>query len=128
AGIENRTSQYVDTKNLTDRIRTLIFETERIRFVNEARRDELFREQGFSAENATPESRVAIGRLLGARFMMTGSLTEMESRGLREVRVSKTRVNYYKLTFEITDLESSEIRWVVEKEFARESRQPLVGW
>jgi hypothetical protein len=37
-------------------------------------------------------------------------------------------VNYYKLTFEITDLESSEIKWIHEEEFAREARLPLIGW
>ena len=37
AGIQNRTSQYVDTKNLTDRIRTLLFKSNAVRFINEAR-------------------------------------------------------------------------------------------
>jgi len=128
AGVQNRTSRYVDTKNLTDRVRTMVFQSERIRFVNEARREDLLKEQGYSAANATPETQVSIGRQLGARYMMSGSLTEMQDETPRQVRVSKTSVNYYKLTFEITDLENSEICWIYEKEFAREARLPLIGW
>lgn len=128
AGVQNRTSQYVDTKNLTDRMRNLLLQSQKIRFVNETRRDELLKEQGFSAANATPETQVAIGNMLGARYMMSGSLTEMESKSLKQVRVSKTEVKYYKLTFEITDIQSGEIRWSKEKEFAREERLPLIGW
>jgi penicillin-binding protein activator len=128
AGVQNRTAQYVDGKNLTDRIRTMIFPTGRVRFINEARRDDLMAEQGFSAANATPETQVAVGRQLGARYMMSGSLTEMKDRTPRQVRVSKTEIRYYKLTFEVTDLESNEISWIHEVEFAREARLPLIGW
>jgi penicillin-binding protein activator len=128
AGVQNRTSQYVDGKNLTDRIRTMIFPTGKVRFINEARRDDLLAEQGYSAANATPETQVAVGRQLGARYMMSGSLTEMKSGTPRQVRVSKTEIRYYKLTFEVTDLESGEITWLNEEEFAREARLPLIGW
>lgn len=128
AGVQNHTSQYVDTKNLTDRVRTMLIQGGKARFVNEARRDDLLKEQGFSAANATPESQVAIGKQLGAKFMISGSLTEMKDETPRQVRVSKTKVNYYKLTFEVTDVESAEIKWIHEEEFAREARLPLIGW
>ncbi len=128
AGVQNRTARYVDTKNLTDRVRTLLFQSGRVRFVNEVRREELLREQGYQAQHVTPEQQVTIGQQLGARYMISGSLTEMESRSPRQVRLSKTRVNYYKLTFEVTDLQSGEIVWITEREFAREARLPLIGW
>ncbi len=128
AGVQNRTSQYVDTKNLTDRVRTMLIQGGKARFVNEARREDLLKEQGYTAANATPETQVAIGRQLGAKFMISGSLTEMKDESPRQVRVSKTKVNYYKLTFEVTDLETAEIKWIHEEEFAREARLPLIGW
>ncbi|OQW98097.1 MAG: hypothetical protein BWK77_00075 [Verrucomicrobia bacterium A1] len=128
AGVQNRTSQYVDTKNLTDRVRTMLIQGGKARFVNEARREDLLKEQGFSAANATPETQVAIGKQLGAKYMVSGSLTEMKDESPRQVRVSKTKVNYYKLTFEVTDVESAEIKWIHEEEFAREARLPLIGW
>ncbi len=128
AGVQNRTSEYMDTKNLTDRLRTLLFQTGNVRFVNEARREDLLREQGYQAAQATPETQVGIGQQLGAKFMMSGSLTEMADRSPRQVRVSKTVRRYYKLTLDVTDLETGLLAWTAEREFAREARQPLIGW
>lgn len=128
AGVQNRTSRYVDTKTLTDRIRTMLFQSGKAQFVNEARRDELLKEQGYQAAHATPATQVAVGKQLGAKYMMTGSLMEMEQTSPRQVRVSEQQVNYYKLTMEITDLETGLIAWTTEKEFAREISKPLVGW
>ncbi len=128
AGVENRTSQYVDTKNLTDRMRNLLFQNRAVRFVNEARREQLLREQGYQAANVRAGQQAEIGRQLGAAYMISGSLTEMKDTSPRQVRVSKTKVNYYKLTVEVTDLVSGEILWMTEEEFAREARLPLIGW
>lgn len=128
AGVQNRTSEYMDTKNLTDRLRTLLFQTGNMQFVNEARREDLLREQGYQAAQATPETQVGIGQQLGAKYMVSGSLTEMSDRSPRQVRVSKTVRRYYKLTLEVTDLETGLLAWTAEREFAREARQPLIGW
>ncbi|MCF7837223.1 MAG: penicillin-binding protein activator LpoB [Candidatus Marinimicrobia bacterium] len=128
AGVQNRTKEYVDTKNLTDRLRTLLIQSGRIQFINEARRDDLLREQGYQAAQATPETQAAIGQQLGARYMVSGSLTEMAQRTGRQVRVSKTEMKYYKLTLEVTDLTTGLIVWTDEEEFARTARTPLIGW
>lgn len=128
AGIENRTSAYVDTKLMTDSMRNTILRSGKARFVNEARRADLLKEQGYTVQNASPETQVKLGRQLGAKYMLSGSLVEMKSSSPRQVRVSKQKVNYYKLTVEITDLETNEIIAAPETEFAREASQPLIGW
>jgi uncharacterized protein (TIGR02722 family) len=128
AGVENRTSEYVDTKNLTDRMRTMLIQSGRVQFVNAARRDDLLKEQGYQAANATAATQAAIGQQLGAKYMITGSLTEMSQETMKQVRVSKTEQKYYKLTIEINDLTSGLIVWTTEEEFARAARSPLIGW
>ena len=128
AGVQNRTESYVDTKSLTDRMRTLLFQTGKIQFVNEARREDLLKEQGYQAANATPETQVAIGNQLGAKFMISGSLSEMKQTSPRQVRVSKQVLKYYKMTLEVTDLKTGLLVMTTEKEFAREASQPLIGW
>lgn len=128
AGIQNRTLRHVDTKSLTDKVRTALIRSGEAQFVNDARRVELLKEQGYQAENATPETQVAVGKQLGAKYMLSGSLVEMEQSSPRQVRVSKQQLNYYKLTVEITDLETSLIVWTTEKEFARQESLPLIGW
>ncbi len=128
AGIQNRTNEYVDTKNLTDRMRTMLVQSGKMLLVNAARRRELMKEQKYQARHATESTQTAIGRQLGAKYMLSGSLTQMTQQTPRQVRVSKTKMNYYKLTTEITDLETGLISWTTEVEFARKERQPLIGW
>lgn len=128
AGVQNRTGRYVDTKGLTDKMRTLLFQSGKVQFVNEARREDLLKEQGYQAANATPETQTAVGKQLGAKYMLSGSLIEMQETSPRQVRVSKQEYTYYKLTMEVTDLESGLLAWTTEKEFARQSSQPLIGW
>lgn len=128
AGVENRTSNYVDTKSLTDRMRTILFTSGKAQFVNEARRADLLKEQGYQAANVTPETQTAIGRQLGARYMLSGSLVEMRNDSPKQVRISKQKLNYYKLTMEVTDLETGLLAWTKEVEFARQASLPLIGW
>lgn len=127
-GVQPRTETFVDTQALTDRIRTTLMQSSKILFVNETRRQELMKEQGFQAANATDETRTAVGKQLGAKYMMTGALVEMKKQTGKQVRVSKSELAYYQLTFDITDLETGIIAWSTTKEFAREARTPLIGW
>jgi len=128
-GIQPRTTTFVDTQALTDRIRTTLISSSKIRFVNETRRQEVMKEQGFQTANATDETRVSVGKQLGAKYMLTGSLVEMQKESGRQVRVSKTELSYYQLTIEITDIETGIIAWAMPpKEFAREASKPLIGW
>ena len=128
AGVQNRTERYVDTKGLTDRLRTLLHESGKVKFVNESRRAELMKERAYQAANATPETQVAVGKELGAQYMLSGSFMEMKSESQREVRLSKKEINYYKLTIEITDLKTSIIEDTAEIDFARKASLPLIGW
>jgi len=128
AGIQNRTSEYVDGKNLIDRIRTILFKTGKFRFVNAARRADLIKEQKHQAANAAVSTRVQIGKHLGAGYMLSGSLTEMKSRSPDQVRISRKKVSYYKLTLEVTDLTTGELLWTDEQELARQARQPIIRW
>ena len=127
-GVQPRTETFVDTQALTDRIKTSLTKTGKIQFVNEARRQELMKEQGFQAQSATDDTRTAIGKQLGARYMLTGAIVEMRKTTGAQVRVSKTEMMYYQITLDITDLETSIVVWSTQREFAREMRQPLIGW
>lgn len=128
AGIDNRTQEYVDTKSLTDRMRTIMIQSGQVQFVNEARREDLLHEQGYQAVHATPDNQLSLGQQLGARYMLSGSLAQMTQETPKQVRISRQRMKYYKLTLEITDLESGLILWTTEEEFARNESLPLIGW
>ncbi len=127
-GIRNDTDEYIDTRSITDRMRVLMMESGRLRFINEARRAELLAEQGYQAEHVEPAQQVAIGRQLGAEYMLSGAFSKIARSSPRQIRISRRRLNYYKMSMEVTDLQTGEIMWVAEREFAREAREPLFRW
>jgi uncharacterized protein (TIGR02722 family) len=127
-GIENRTDEHIDTKAITDTIRTKVINTGKASFVNESQRDNQLREQGYQLANCTPETRVMVGRQLGARYMLTGSLVKITKDTPRQVRLSKQEQVYFQLTIEVTDLETGLIAWTTQKERVRGASKPLIGW
>jgi uncharacterized protein (TIGR02722 family) len=127
-GVQNRTKSHLDMKALTDTMTTKLLDTGKLRFVDSSLRDNLLKEQGYQLANCTPETRAKIGKQLGAKYMLTGSLTEIETQSGRQVRVSKQQNVYYQLTAELTDIETGLL--VVRKQIdrMREASKPLIGW
>jgi penicillin-binding protein activator len=127
-GIENRTETHADMKAITDTITTKLMDANKIRLVNAHRRDDLLKEQGFQMANCTEETKVAIGRQLGAKYMLTGSLVEITRDSGREVRLSKSEDVYYQLTVEVTDLETGLISCRKQLDRLRRASKPIIGW
>lgn len=126
--VEPKTRKFVETQPLTDKIKRALIQSGKARFVSKIRRDELLKEQDYQWAHVAPEQRVAIGRQLGAKYMLSGTLIEMTKKSGRQVRVSSRELVYYSLTMEVTDLQTGQIVWITEKEFARQARKPLIGW
>jgi uncharacterized protein (TIGR02722 family) len=127
-GIQNRTRSHLDMKALSDSIGGRLLNSGKVRLVNVDRRDDLLREQGFQIANCTPEASVKIGKQLGARYMLTGSLIEIAGASGREVRVSRREDVYYQLTVEITDLETGLLVLQKQEDRLRRASKPLFGW
>ena len=127
-GIENRTTLHIDTRAMEDTLRLKLMNSGKAQFVNTARRDTLLAEQKYHAENATAETRAAIGRQLGAKYMLTGSMVELKKQTGRQVRVSEKEEIYYQLTIEVTDLTTGLIVAAPQVERARKASRPLIGW
>jgi len=127
-GIQNRTKNHLDMQALADTIVTKLMDSGKLQFANTARRDELLKEQGYQLANCTPETRNNIGKQLGAKYMLTGSLVEIEKQSGRQVRVSKKENIYYQLTMEVTDLETGLIVLRKQHDRMRSASKPLIGW
>ena len=100
----------------------------KIQFVNESRRQELMKNKGFQVQNATDETRTAVGKQLGAKFMLTGALIEMQSKPENRSGVQDGTGVFFQLTIEITDLETGIIAWSTQGKVARARPKPLIGW
>ena len=127
-GIENRTDEHIDTKAITDTVRTKLINSGKVSFINESRRDQVLQEHGYQLANCTPETRAMIGKQLGARYMLTGSLVKIKKDTPRQARVSKQEQVFFQLTAEVTDLQTGLIAWTRQKERVRSASKPLIGW
>ena len=127
-GIQNRTKTHLDMVALGDTIVTRLLDSGKMRFVNAAQRDKLLKEQGYQLANCTEETKTAIGKQLGARYMLTGSITELGARSGRQVRVSRKEDVYYQLTVTVTDLETGLIVLRKQRDRLRRASKPIIGW
>lgn len=129
-GVSNRTSEHIDTKAITDTIRTNLIRTNKFAFLHERQRENIERELAYQYEsgNVDPNLRVDKAKQVGADYMLTGRLMSIERRQPRQFRLRKRELVYYKLTMELTDLQSGLIEWSEEYEIVREARKPLIGW
>jgi len=127
-GIENRTDEHVDTKAITDTIRTRLINEGKASFINESRRDALMKEQGYQLVNCTPETQTLIGKQLGARYMLTGSLVKIKKDTPKQISLSRQEQVYLQLTLEVTDLQTGLIAWTTQKERVRGASKPVLGW
>ncbi len=127
-GINNNTRTHLDVVALENTMTTLLLNTGRMQFVNTARRDDLLREQQHQLANATEATRVQIGRQLGARYMLTGSIAELGGVTGKQIRASKKEDIYYQLTMEITDLETGLIVLRKQQDRLRRRSKPVFGW
>jgi len=127
-GIENRTEEHIDTKAITDAIRTGLYKSGRVLFVNESRRADIEKEISYQKGNVTPETLRKMGIQLGAKYLLTGRLVSIDKEQLPQIRLTKKNLVYYKLTMELTDLKTSLIVWTDEAEIVKEQGRPLIGW
>ena len=127
-GIQNRTQEHLDTKALADTITTKLLDSGKFQLVDSGTRDALLKEQGYQLANCTPDTQAKIGRQLGARYMLTGALTEIETQSGRQVRVSKQQDVYFQLTVKVTDVETGLVKVSKQIDRLRRASKPIIGW
>ncbi len=112
--VRNGTAEHIDVQALTDMIRTKLIKSQRVRFLNKEARDAILEEYKYQASGAVDPSRaVRTGRQEGAMYMMTGALSSIQS------TLDKKRIVTYKVTLNLTSLESAIIEWTDEKEVVK---------
>jgi len=128
-GIANRTSEHIDTSGITDEIRKEILQTGKARFVNKSQRQNILAETDYQMGGAVaPETRIALARQVGAKYMLTGTLRSIEKEAPKQIRLKKKSYIYYSLNLELTSIETSLIEWADSVELVREASKPIIGW
>ena len=120
--MRNRTTEHIDLGALSDKIRTSLIQSGKFRFVDSENRKDIAREYEYQRSGyVDPSQANHPGRQTAAGFVLTGTLTS----NIQEV--GKEKLVYYKATFQLTNLASSEIVWTDEKEIRKAYQKRSVG-
>ncbi|MEW6443310.1 MAG: penicillin-binding protein activator LpoB [bacterium] len=115
ASVVNQTGEHIDTKALTDKIRTTLLKSGKVQFSASEVRQEVIDELEYqrSSGYVDPETRRQVGKQVGAAYLLTGDIAS--------IRKSKddTRDVYYKMTLNLVNLETGLISWADEKEIRK---------
>jgi len=118
ARVQNRTEEHIDMDSMTDKIRTALIKTGKVRFVNKEAREALEEEyqynEGGNVSGPTAKKR---GKQIGADYLMGGRLaTNIQ-------QVGNKKFIYYKLTMNMTNLETSTIDCTEEREVRKKYKK-----
>jgi penicillin-binding protein activator len=115
--VKNKTSEYIDTRAITDSIRTELQKSGRVRFAVDAAAmqqqvDELRRQQSelYEKDKAAP-----MGKMVGAAFRIEGNITSIvkQTQDVKDV--------YYKFNLQLWNISNGLMEWGDEKEIRKQS-------
>ena len=120
AEVKNKTSEYIDTRSITDSIRVQVLKSGTMRFATDIvgmqnQTDELIRQNqsGLYKKSGTAK----VGKMEGAKYRIEGNITSIVKRN------SDIKDVYYKFSLTLTDVEGGTIEWADEKEIRKTSKR-----
>ncbi len=121
ADVKNHTSEYIDTKAITDTIRAKMLKSGLVRFAVDTsamknQTDELIRQNSGLYKKSQSKK---LGQMEGADFRIEGSITSIVK------RADDVKDIYYKLSLQLINNESGVIEWADEKEIRKTSNQSM---
>jgi len=118
--VKNKTSEYIDTKNIMNTIQTTLVKSGKVRFTRsidemQAGVDELQRQNqsGLYKKDSTAK----MAQMKGAKYSLEGELTSIVKQN------SQTKDVYYKFTLKMYDVEEGTIEWQEEKDIRKTSKR-----
>jgi penicillin-binding protein activator len=113
--VRNKTSEYIDTRAITDTIRVELQKSGKVRFAVDQSAmnqqvDEIKRQQ---SEFYAKEQAAQKGRMVGAQYRMEGNITSIvkTERNVKDV--------YYKFNLQLWNIQNGLLEWTDEKEIRK---------
>jgi uncharacterized protein (TIGR02722 family) len=119
--LRNETSEHIDTKSITDKIRTALIKSVKVRFSALEMQGDLanqYKLQGTMADTATQKT---AGKQIGSKYILGGDISSIVKNN------GTVKDVYYKITLQLTDIESAVIEWADEVEIRKDSVRRLFG-
>lgn len=121
--MRNRTSEHIDMTMLSDKVRTQLIQSGRFRFADVMNRRDIAEEYEYQQSGyVDPDQAKGPGSQTGAEYLLTGTLTANVQ------QAGRNKLIYYKATFQLTNLLTSEIAWTDEKEIRKAYKKRHIGF
>src|SRR3954466_419938 len=117
--VKNKTSEYIDTRSITDSIRSELQKGGKVRFAVDQsglkqQTGEIDRQQsGYYAR----EQSVERGQMVGAQYRMEGNITSIVK------QVKDTKDVYYKFNLQLWNIRNGLLEWSDEKEIRKTTKR-----
>jgi len=120
--VANRTSEHIDLKLLTDKLRKELIASRRFRFIDIEARANLQKEYDYNkASGNVDQTTVNAPQQIAVRFLISGDI------GSYVQQVGDDKLVYYKLTLNLTDTKTNEILWSDDKEVRKSFEKQSLG-
>ena len=131
-GIENRTSEHIDTGGIADKIRVALLKTGKFRWVaSDQGRDEIADEVRYQQGTGfvDPVQAAQMGKQLGAEIVIYGSLRSIVKRKGSSIESGGTRTKdvFYQFVLNAVNVETAEILWAEESEIRKTEKTGIFG-
>lgn len=121
-GLQNKTSEHIDTQSIMDMVRVELMRTGRVAFIDKEARQDIADEYGYQNSGMTSEeTKKGPGGQIGADFIINGRLDSIVQ------EVGKDKTVYYKLTLNMTNLKTSVIAWSDHQQIRKTFKKRSVG-
>lgn len=118
----NRTTEHIDMQALYDHVKTALIQSNQVTFLDKAARSEIAKEYEYQGSGyVDAEEAQGPGGQRGAQFLLGGVITSNVQ------QVGSNKVVYYKATFELTDIRTTEIVWTDHKEIKKDFKKKSIG-
>lgn len=120
AEVKNKTSEYIDTRAITDTIRSSLLKSGTVRFAVDTvgmqnQIDELSRQNQSGLYNKGKSAKM--GRMEGAKYRLEGNIISIVK------KTNDVKDVYYKFSLQLIDNEVGEIVWADEKDIRKTSKR-----
>ena len=120
--LQNKTSEHIDTQNITDMFTVDLMKTGKVSFVDKAAREDIANEYDYQDSGmVSRETKKGKGGQVGADFIMNGRLDSIVQ------EVGKDKTVYYKLTMNLTNLKTGVIVWTDQKQMRKQFKKKRIG-
>jgi uncharacterized protein (TIGR02722 family) len=118
----NRTTEHIDIDALYDHVKTALIQSGRFTFLDKSAREEIAKEYEYQGSGyVRADEALGPGEQKAAAFLLGGVITSTIQ------QVGKNKLVYYKSTFELTDIATTEIVWTDQKEIAKHFTKKSIG-